>query len=51
MIVTVLPVAGFQVYVAEATSVVQVLSFVLPRTESVWVRVGQLDGAGRRRPS
>ena len=47
LIVTVLPVAGFHVYVAEFTSVVHELSFVLPRTESVWVLVCQALDGGR----
>ena len=46
-IVTVLPVDGFHVYVAEDTSVVQVELFVLPRTERVCVRVDHAVAGGR----
>ena len=46
---TVFPVDGLNVYVAEPTRVVQVLSFVLPRIESVWVRVPHALDGGRSR--
>src|SRR5579875_4015469 len=46
-IVTVFPVAGFHVYVAEPTSVDQVLSFVLPSTDSVCVLVDHALDGGR----
>jgi hypothetical protein len=47
LIVTVLPVAGLKVYVAEPTSVVHVLLLVLPRIENVWVLVCHTLGGGR----
>jgi hypothetical protein len=42
--VTASPAAGFQVSVAGAASVLHVLSLVLPRTDSVWVRAGHEGG-------
>ena len=47
LIVTVLPVDGLKVYPADPTSWLNVVPLVLPRTDSVSVRVLQADDGGR----
>jgi hypothetical protein len=47
LIVAVLPVDGLKVYPADPTSWLNVVSLVLPRTDSVSVRVLQADDGGR----